>query len=331
MKLRKNFPPLGFLTFLVGLVPLSHASPVGKFVPPEGKILLVVGQDIKNINGYLKSIKIIPGGFTIYTSVEFTGGLDTRMDRGGGVQFARKLVNRYPDTVLQMGLNMVGALGKVNRGDLDESLDELISWIRKADRPVFLRLGYEFDNPSNQYDPDRYIAAFRTVVDRFREKKVENVAFVWHSYAAYMSRPHLDWYPGDDYVDWLALSYFRQPRPYLDAFADLAKELEKPLMVAESSPWQLPTRLGASVWKDWFVPLFYFMEEKGVQAFSYINCDWDAIPEFRTKNWGDARLQSNRYITQKWIDEISQESYLKSSPRLFEILGFVPSPRRREF
>jgi beta-mannanase len=50
------------------------------------------------------------------------------------------------------------------------------------------------------------VKAYKRFVDITREEGVNNVAFVWHSYAAqpYNGYALASWYPGDDYVDWMA-------------------------------------------------------------------------------------------------------------------------------
>lgn len=50
------------------------------------------------------------------------------------------------------------------------------------DMSFYIRIGYEFDNPENHYDPENYKLAFRRIVDRFKDVNLTNVAFVWHSY-----------------------------------------------------------------------------------------------------------------------------------------------------
>lgn len=79
---------LNFFCFL----PVSAGDLRAKFLPPEGKILLMVGQDIKNINDYLDAINVVPAGFSVYTSAEFAEGLETADDNGGGIQHAQSLV-----------------------------------------------------------------------------------------------------------------------------------------------------------------------------------------------------------------------------------------------
>lgn len=304
---------------------LFAGAPV-KFLPPEGKVLLIVGQDVDNIQSYLDAVKTVPGGFAVYTSAEEAEGLLSKADNGGGVQHAQALVDRYPNTAIQLALYMVDSAEKIYSGDLDSNIDRIGAWIKSTNRPVFFRIGYEFDFPDNAYDPSQYIRAYRYIVDRFRKNGVTNVAYVWHSYASTVKRPHEDWYPGDDYVDWFAISYFDQPQTTMNVMADLAEKHGKPLMIAESSPWHLPINVDDRAWKQWFVPMLKFVQDRHVRAISYINCDWDKISLFQSMNWGDTRVQGNKSVREKWIEETSKAKYLKSSPDLFSQLGYNAAP-----
>jgi hypothetical protein len=326
MRLFRLISFLGFVMASVAIA-VSQEPPVrtnGKFVPPEGKVLLIVGQDVDNIEAYLSSVKLVPGGFAAYTSVEEVEGLSLPADQYGGVQYAQSLLDRNPNTVLQLALYMVDYSQKVYSGDLDASIDQLADWLRSVNRPVYLRIGYEFDYPDNAYDPRDYIRAYRYLVKRLRDKGVTNVATVWHSYADTVYRPYEDWYPGDDYVDWFAISYFDQSRTYMDKMVALAKRHKKPVMIAEASPWFWKINESDGAWKGWFLPMLKFVQDNDVKAISYINCDWDKIPLFQTKGWGDTRVQSNKKLMEKWLKEFSQEKYLKASPTLFEQLGYTP-------
>ncbi len=314
--------PLFFMLSNFGLCSLWAKNIQAKFLPPDRKILLIVGQDIKNIDEYLDAVKIVPGGFSVYTSAEFAEGLEKADDNGGGVQHAQSLVDNYPNTTILLAIYMVDMEEKVYSGDVDESLDRIGNWIKSTRRPVYLRIGYEFDYPENGYEPEKYVRAYRYIVDRFRRMEIYNIAYVWHSYASEVKRPHLDWYPGDDYVDWFGISYFEQSHEMMNQFAGLAKEKKKPLMIAEASPWYLSTNKSDEAWKKWFLPFFDFIHKNDVKLVAYINCDWDKIPLFESKAWGDARIQSNAQIKTKWIAEITKKRYLKSSSELYRQLGF---------
>jgi hypothetical protein len=316
-----------FFLVLSGVCALSVRSYGEKlrarFEPPSGKVLLIIGQSLEDIQAYENSTHVVPGGFMAYTSVQAAEGLTDLFNQGDGSQEAQMLVDQYPNAALQIGLYMVDACESVARGEMDSQIDKIATWIQKTRRPVYLRVGYEFDGPHNHYPPKEYVAAYRHVVDRFRTLKVRNVAYVWHSYASRSSRPLTDWYPGDGYVDWFGISYFNQPQRYMQPMVDLAKQHGKPVMISEGSPWVVQTKY-TNAWNLWFVPLFKFMAANDIKALSYIGCNWDATKQFETQRWGDTRLQSNPEILHHWSQETSQDRYLKASPELFNLLGFDP-------
>lgn len=64
---------------------------------------------------------------------------------------------------------------------------------------VYLRVGYEFDSPENNYQPLQYVTAYRRIVNDLRMLGVVNVAYVWHSYSQTPQSgwEQSNWYPGD--------------------------------------------------------------------------------------------------------------------------------------
>lgn len=298
----------------------------GRFVPPDGKVLLIVGQDKRSIDDYIASIGIVPGGLMFYTSIQQLEGLYEPIDYGGGLHDGQYLAEKYPVAAMQIGLWMVGVLGRVADGSLDGNINKLGEWIKGLKRPVYLRIGYEFDFPENHYDPKGYIEAFRHIVDRMRKDGVDNVAFVWHSYASLNSGDVMQWYPGDDYVDWFGVSYFAQDKKYMQAVAALAKKHGKPLMVAEATPFGTQTKFGKRSWKNWFAKFFKFVSYYDVKAISYIDYDWETYKAFKGQGWGDARVEADDVVKAKWLEEIKKEKYLQSSPGLFKSLGYPKSP-----
>ena len=301
---------------------IALASLSGKFAPPDGKVLFIVGQDKNAIRHYVDAVGIVPGGTMVYTSIQDLGGLDQPWDRGGGALDGAYLIHTYPHSVLQIGLWIVDGLDGVAHGQYDGNIDRLGAWIKGTHRPVFLRIGYEFDLPLNHYDPAAYVKAWRHIVDRLRKNGVDNAAFVWHSYAALPPHPWTAWYPGDDYVDWVAVSFFGQPNVYMMKLAELARQHGKPFMIAESTPKGLGTKYGEASWKNWFQGFFRFIADQNVKAVCYINWDWETVPDFRGQGWGDTRVEANAYVKQAWIREITKGAYLQASGNLFHQLGY---------
>lgn len=310
-----------------------------KFVPPEGKTLLIMGQSVAGITEYLGHFpdQPIPGGWAAYWGIpEFKGITESHMNSSGDTQHHQMLVDRFPNTVLHSALWMAGhndVAKNAGKGKYDGVIRQYSAWAKTVKRPIYLRIGYEFDGPHNVLEPDEYVVAYRRIVDLMRAEGVDNIAFVWHSYGheTYRDYPLSDWYPGDEYVDWVGISIFGPPyagadlAPEGDALLDLAKKHQKPVMIAETNPVEGITKDNADVWDQWFVNFFSLTYSKNIRAISFINEDWkrltiDGLPE----DWTDARLYNNEQISKAWFRETNKDRYLKQSPELFEQLGYSP-------
>ena len=310
-----------------------------KFVPPAGKTLLIMGQDSGTISEYTEhySDRPLPGGWTAYWGITSMNGVsrdnDKEIARQFGLQNHQQLVENYPDTVLQSGLWMVGMweiLQRTNEGEFNSVIRQFSSWVKTIDRPLYLRIGYEFDGDHNQMEPVEYVAAYQRIVDIIRGEGVDNVAFVWQSYAAptYKAYPLSAWYPGDDYVDWVGISLFghmysSELSQEADAVFDFARAHKKPVMVAEASPINGIAKDDNKAWDTWFVNFLSLTYRKNVKAISYINANWKAYPGFTSLNWKDARLQKNQLIAEAWFKETGKARYLKQSPELYKQLGYM--------
>lgn len=263
----------------------------GKFVPlrPDER-LLFVGQDVDSIEDYAARVSggAVPSGLTTYTGIRddagsTLNGLDRgAVDYGAGVINADKLLRKFPGAALSIGLDLVGALRGIVEGRQDGALDDLADFVAKAGVPVFLRIGYEFDGPWNQYEPQEYQAAFRRIVDHLRKRKVENFCAVWQSATSglgtFGGRSIWDWYPGDGYVDWFGLSYFVPHRESLEGLLGAARYKKLPVMICEAAPQGYDLAEGTvadpgqrgngkknvnseQTWKRWFAPFFQFIRE----------------------------------------------------------------------
>jgi len=303
------------LIFMLILTPCPVFSYSNTFVPSTGKTLLLIGQDRDTIARYVNATGNTPAGTMLYTSIQDVKGLEEPIEYGSGPEDGNALLQNYPNSVVQVGLYMVDGLNGTISGTYDTNLRVLARWIKKADRPVYLRIGYEFDNPSNHYDPLQYKQAFRYVVDFLRNEGVTNAAYVWHSECADRPGQWMDWYPGDDYVDWFGASMFSTEQiPIASNFLKIARKHKKAFMICESSPWGMYTTQGKI---DWFKHIFKFIKDRNVEAFCYIDSNWDAMPMYQGQHIGDARLEENDEIRDLWLNEIDQDRYLKASGDIF--------------
>ena len=310
--------------------------------------VFIVGQDLGAIRGYLASgCCPLPDGLTAYLSffnlrsarhgyggIGFdNAGHPLREEHswGSGPVDARKTATAFGVPNLAIGLHLIDSPGSESLdrliiGRFDAQVDKLLQLFAMVDGSVYLRIGYEFDGAWNAAygNAARYVAAYRHIVDRIRSGGADNVSFVWQASASpvddVLDGGHEDidrFYPGDDYVDWFAFSWFHHPdaapavpgqhrpatpRELAGEVLALARAAGKPVMVAEAAPqgfdlrrssrrsisavWDGdagtgPTALSTDeIWDAWYGPLFRLLDGNRdvVRALAYINCNWDVQP-----------------------------------------------------
>ncbi len=372
-------------------------TPAPRLVPGQGKILLIIGQDLTSISDYAGSgIFPVPGAVTTYLAFYNLLGagfpaygalgqdasgepLVYDVDWGAGRLNANSAAFGYPGSALAIGLSIAegngrlywarGGMARIGRGEHDDEIRRLARFIKQVDKSVYLRVGYEFDGAWNSGYENRqnYIDAFRRIVDVIDSENIDNVAYVWQAGASPLDdlidgyRENIeDWYPGDNYVDFVGLSWFlasdksrdgaASQRELADEVLDFARSRHKPVMIAESAPqgYDLEnlTRsqisplwdgvAGASVrsltadeiWQAWFEPFFRYIEinRDVIRAVAYINANWNSQPKwafpYREGYWGDSRLQANSLIHRRWLDRVGNPSrWLHGGPELDEQLS----------
>ncbi len=256
---------------------------LAKYLPDNNRVLLILGQDLDSVAAYQQSEFFpAPGGITTYLAfyhlnnpsypaygalgMDVDGNpVDDLVDWGAGQLNAYRAAVEYPESALVIGLNIAegsgdniwaaGGLADIAVGAYDKNIKRLADFCKTIKKPIYLRIGYEFDGSWNSgYEKkNSYILAFRHIVDVMRELGVSNVAYVWQASASplddVMDGQHesvSDWYPGNVYVDWMGFSWFLPPdevrnnapsqRVLADEVLNFARKKGKPVMIAEASP-----------------------------------------------------------------------------------------------
>lgn len=163
--------------------------------------------------------------------------------------------------------NWIYSHERIAAGEFD---DELRTWARAArdvNSPLIIEFGTEVNGDwfpwngkyngggattgygdSTQADgPERFIAAYRHIIDLFREENATNVTWVYHLNA--ISSPEASWngrmsyYPGDAYIDWIGVSVYGAQRPgdpwtsftsvFNGAYQEITATTDKPIAVVE--------------------------------------------------------------------------------------------------
>jgi len=339
----------------------SADRPLAKFEPASDQCLLFVGQELEAIgglkdynDGYLDHYNR-PAGFTMYTNLnpglesfgrimEGLDGVFKTADWGDSPSNMSLQLDDsdFENMALAIGLQFVHHEEKVADGTHDALIKKMGKFfLSLGERPVFLRIGYEFDGYSwNHYEIEPYKKAYRRIKDKLDEMGVNNVAYVWQSTGWVTSLDLLeDWYPGDDYVDWCGYSFFARWDEAV--MIDFARKKGKPVFIAEATPTisdytikfngDAKTTLlsdpaqAKEAWDKWFIPFFNTIEENKdiVKAISYINCHWKnhvmwkGNPTFKDV---DARLHINQEISNKWKEKVYTDAFIHSSDDLYQQL-----------
>lgn len=314
---------------------------LAKYEPRNGECFIFAGQDLGAVGGmeeynegYCDYFKT-PAGVTAYIGFMGAGGIYGMFgisNWGSGDCSLNKYttVSRFDNCMFAIGLPITSKETDIVKGTYDKAIKALAKWLKEVSpRPVFLRIGYEFDGYDwNHYKPATYVPAYRYIKDMLDSEGVENVAYVWQSkgYGCSLAKME-EFYPGDEYVDWCGYSYFDQSDTLMLDFARLKK---KPVFIAESTPttqdgnWKYDNCYltdeddARRLHDEWFEVLLDLIEENEdvIKAWHYINVDWYAQELWKTNitfQKVDSRIHVSELISGWWTDNvINNDRFIQS-------------------
>jgi hypothetical protein len=137
---------------------------------------------------------------------------------------------------------------EVNSGMHDALIRQRAAGVKALGKPVLMRWFYEMEASEmaeRAGTPAEYISAWRRIHDIFEAEGATNVQWVWCGIASrFRHGDSQEFYPGDDYVDWIAADGYNwaPAKPVAwTSFKDIfqwfyawASQKDKPLMIAES-------------------------------------------------------------------------------------------------
>ncbi|NJB85686.1 beta-mannanase [Lewinella marina] len=170
-------------------------------------------------------------------------------------------------------------LANVAAGRYDKELQRLYRTLGAAADRVYFRYAHEMEIPIHRYpwqsqDPHTYIRSFRYVMDP--GKLPANVNRVWGPAG---DRGSLEWYPGDDYVDYLSIAIYGLPD----------KNITDP-----RKQEQFATVFNRKMWRMRFVDKPVFITEFGVKGPEDYQTEW-LLGAARTLR-GDDRVVGINYF-----------------------------------
>lgn len=283
-----------------------------KFEPEDGRI--VHGVHIwgkTSIEKYCQTVKKRPAILMDYCNINRP------------MQFAQSLKEikeEDKDAIPQIGWGFGGTSDfQINAGKHDSSILKAAIASKEFKKPIFLRIAYEFNGwgaNAKSTHPGDFQDAWIRIVNIFRKQDALNVAFVWHEGGGL--NDFMDYYPGNDYVDWWGISLFYWKKDELKEggyhwdFIDSAFSYKKPVMICESTPKEYNVINGEPVWGKWFMPVFNKLDSKSnviknIKALCYINSFWDGIGWV---GWGDSRIEINELIGQNYSKEMAKTKWI---------------------
>lgn len=321
------------LSLLAGFVVLG-GTPEHERSP----VLLIAGQSREEFSDYVENVTgqgtsaPLPGGAAFYTNLDLDGFHAPHGNApGDNHQDLEFLKSRLDPLVFQVALWLsAGQLDAIGAGDYEAKINDLYEALSALKRPVFLRIGYEFDGPHNHYEPEAFVRAYKAIAKPMRQN--EDILLVWHSFAVlptFKELPVEAWYPGDDMVDWIGVSFFQvgtegyHREPNRSKLIEIARQKGKPVMIAEASAVRYNPRqkalTGQAYWDFWYAPFFEFIETNPeVRAASIINVNWDSQNQHKTLDWGDCRLHSDPVVLKNWRAKMRDNHWLPRTDDLYQ-------------
>ncbi|MFN2299244.1 MAG: glycosyl hydrolase [Anaerolineales bacterium] len=233
--------------------------------------------------------------------------------------------NRYPREIPLLTVNYITSernnktgLGReVIAGAYDEALTKLAALVRGFDQPVLIRPAAEFNGWWNGYLLEYYAESFRYIAAFFQQEGVTNAVYMWNYMPQGQAFPYMDWYPGDDVVDWWSVDVFSGHFQDAAANAELHRFLAdaaargKPVFIPESGP-STQGVADVSVWDSWFVPYFALINgDPNIKGFCYSNEDFRLTTT--ASDWQNVMLQDSP-IRPFYAEELKKPQYWNQNP-----------------
>lgn len=290
--------------------------------PAAGRVIHGAGQSEQAFRDYWEHVQpACPMNYMAYR------GLRGKGHRAWGRKL-REALDAYAPACLipQIGLAMTHD-GRpeqhyeqdVAAGQHEDRIEAFCEALIGLDRPVFLRIGYEFNGPWNGYDAASYVDAWRRVEAALRQHRLEQVATVWCYAPDGEDKSFLKYYPGDDVVDWWSLDTFSVEhftQADTCAFMEAAANRRFPVMIGESTPRRVGVQDGLASWSGWFAHYVAFIRRyPHLKAFSYISWDWLQIGNPAWLDWGNGRIGYNEEVLAAYRAELADAMYVHAASR----------------
>ncbi|MFZ4778826.1 MAG: glycosyl hydrolase, partial [Terrimicrobiaceae bacterium] len=188
-----------------------------------------------------------------------------------------------------------------------------------------------FGDPKKADGPERFVAAYRHIVDTVRASGAANITWVFHLDAAQF--PEDDWnrfenyYPGPDYADWIGVSCYGPQKPtddqeenisFRDKFDPVYPRIvklapDKPIMIAEFGCTSGYPHVRAEDWARSALTNILSGKWPNVRGFSWWNERWenDDKPAHDTT----MRVQDNSALGRVFLNALKEHETMIVAPQ----------------
>jgi len=163
----------------------------------------------------------------------------------------------YAQTALQHGATLLvdidptsTSCAAIAAGQQDGFLQSYAQSVKAFGHPVIISFGHEMNG--NWYpwgwthtSPAEFVAAWRHMVNVFRQVGADNVTWLWTVNSVAYNGPIAEFYPGDSYVTWVGLDayYYNATDDYSVVFGQsistIRQVTQKPILIAETAIGQV--------------------------------------------------------------------------------------------
>jgi beta-mannanase len=209
-------------------------------------------------------------------------------------------------------------LKQISLGAWDEYFKDAAQTVRGFGSPVFISINHEMNGtwypysqayPGSRTTAADFVAAWRRIVKVFRDNGASNAAFVWSPNVPDIGGvPFASYYPGDDVVDWVGVSFYSGNTPDgLDTIYN-AYSMKKPFFITEWATGPDQSRHNRAFPGDaaWIKQFFSALNTRypRVKAISWFNWDKEKDGE---SNYTLARLPDQSRV---YAQDIAAPRYL---------------------
>lgn len=225
-------------------------------------------------------------------------------------------------------LNTTNTLDAISNGSYESYVTTFAQAAKNWGKLVYLRFGHEMNGNWYPWDgnhnggsagPAKYIAAWKRIHNIFASVGATNVKFVWcpnhQSYPNESWNEAIDYYPGNNYVDWIAFDGYNwgdgNRKTFDEIFSVIYSTFEsygKPLMIGEFSS----TEDGGNK-ANWIADAFTKIKSNypEIKSFNWFNIEKYEASAGKTVNW---KVDSSDKSKNTFKDAIRDSYFLETPP-----------------